>query len=206
MLEYDTTLHASLQASRRAEKDCRSRNDSLQLKLGSEVLSREELGRQLRGREGRARPTRHQNQRRSPRHGDVEPCPASWSCDGRANGDPWAGVVQPALSETVAATCITVIREVMDEAIRRGVPEEAARDSLLRHLFCIGMRREASVSPCNLPDSSTVEASPTRPLPSDRLDTGGAAGSFRIRANNAESQSRFIGGSTVVAKGADGSP
>jgi hypothetical protein len=33
----------------------------------------------------------------------------------------------PALPETVSATCITVIKEAMDEAIRRGVPADAAR-------------------------------------------------------------------------------
>lgn len=43
-------------------------------------------------------------------------------------------MLEPALSETVAATCITVIREAMDEAIRRGVPPEAARDFLLGHI------------------------------------------------------------------------
>jgi hypothetical protein len=43
-------------------------------------------------------------------------------------------MLEPALSETVAATCITVIREAMDEAIRRGVPREAARDFLLGHI------------------------------------------------------------------------
>lgn len=45
-------------------------------------------------------------------------------------------ILEPALSETVAATCITVIREAMDEAIARGVPAEAARDFLLGHIFC----------------------------------------------------------------------
>lgn len=43
-------------------------------------------------------------------------------------------ILEPALSETVAATCITIIREAMDEAVRRGVPEEAARDFLLGHI------------------------------------------------------------------------
>jgi hypothetical protein len=45
-------------------------------------------------------------------------------------------MLEPALSETVAATCITIIREAMEEAIYRGVPREAARDSLLGHVFC----------------------------------------------------------------------
>jgi hypothetical protein len=43
-------------------------------------------------------------------------------------------LLEPALSETVAATCITIIREAMDEVIRRGVPPEAARDFLLGHV------------------------------------------------------------------------
>lgn len=43
-------------------------------------------------------------------------------------------LLEPVLSETVAATCLTVIREALDETIRRGVPAEAARDFLLGHL------------------------------------------------------------------------
>jgi D-apionate oxidoisomerase len=43
-------------------------------------------------------------------------------------------MLEPALSETVALTCITMMREAMDEAIRRGVPAEAARDFLLGHI------------------------------------------------------------------------
>lgn len=43
-------------------------------------------------------------------------------------------MLEPALSETVCATCLSVIREAMDEAIRRGVPAEAARDFLLGHI------------------------------------------------------------------------
>lgn len=45
-------------------------------------------------------------------------------------------ILEPALAETLAATCITVVREGMDEAVRRGVPEAAARDFLLGHVFC----------------------------------------------------------------------
>lgn len=44
------------------------------------------------------------------------------------------GILEPVLSETVLGTCLTVIREAMDEAIRRGVPADAARDFLLGHL------------------------------------------------------------------------
>lgn len=43
-------------------------------------------------------------------------------------------LLEPVLSETIAATCLTVVREAMDEAIRRGVPEEAAREFLLGHI------------------------------------------------------------------------
>ena len=43
-------------------------------------------------------------------------------------------ILEPVLSETIGATCVTVIREGMDEAIRRGVPAEAARDFILGHL------------------------------------------------------------------------
>jgi hypothetical protein len=43
-------------------------------------------------------------------------------------------ILEPALTETVTATCLTVVREAMDEAIARGVPAEAARDFLLGHL------------------------------------------------------------------------
>jgi D-apionate oxidoisomerase len=38
------------------------------------------------------------------------------------------------LVETLASTCIYVIREGLSEVVRRGVPEEAARDFLLGHL------------------------------------------------------------------------
>jgi hypothetical protein len=43
-------------------------------------------------------------------------------------------ILEPAMAETVALTCMMVVREAMDEAIRRGVPEAAARDFLLGHL------------------------------------------------------------------------
>jgi len=43
-------------------------------------------------------------------------------------------ILEPVLSETVAATCLTIIREALDEAIRRGVPPQAARDFLMGHL------------------------------------------------------------------------
>lgn len=43
-------------------------------------------------------------------------------------------LLEPALVETLAATCVTVIREGMDQIIEMGVPEAAARDFLLGHL------------------------------------------------------------------------
>jgi hypothetical protein len=43
-------------------------------------------------------------------------------------------ILEPVLSETVTGTCLTIIREAMDEAVKRGVPEQAARDFVLGHL------------------------------------------------------------------------
>ncbi len=43
-------------------------------------------------------------------------------------------LLEPGLTETTMATCLTVIREAMDEVIRRGVPPDAARAFLLGHL------------------------------------------------------------------------
>ncbi len=43
-------------------------------------------------------------------------------------------ILEPALSETVTATCMTIIREAVDEAVKRGVPEEAAREFILGHI------------------------------------------------------------------------
>lgn len=43
-------------------------------------------------------------------------------------------ILEPALSETVVATCMTVIREAIDEAVRHGVPEQAATDFILGHI------------------------------------------------------------------------
>ncbi len=43
-------------------------------------------------------------------------------------------ILEPVLSETVLGTCLTVVGEAIDEAVRRGVPEAAARDFVLGHL------------------------------------------------------------------------
>jgi hypothetical protein len=44
------------------------------------------------------------------------------------------GLLEPALVETLASTCVYVIREGLNEVIQRGVPADAARDFLLGHL------------------------------------------------------------------------
>lgn len=43
-------------------------------------------------------------------------------------------ILEPALAETVGATLALAIREATDEAVRRGVPREAAMDFMLGHL------------------------------------------------------------------------
>lgn len=43
-------------------------------------------------------------------------------------------IMEPALSETIGATLALALRETTDEAVRRGVPAEAARDFMLGHL------------------------------------------------------------------------
>lgn len=44
------------------------------------------------------------------------------------------GLLEPALVETLASTCVYVIREGLNEVVKLGVPEEAARAFLLGHL------------------------------------------------------------------------
>ena len=43
-------------------------------------------------------------------------------------------ILEPALSETVAITMCIALREATDEAVRRGVPRQAAVDFMLGHL------------------------------------------------------------------------
>jgi len=43
-------------------------------------------------------------------------------------------ILEPALSETVGATLALALREATDEAVRRGVPEQAAHDFMMGHL------------------------------------------------------------------------
>lgn len=45
-----------------------------------------------------------------------------------------AFILEPVLAETTGATCIVVVKEAMDEAVRRGVPADAARAFILGHL------------------------------------------------------------------------
>ena len=46
-------------------------------------------------------------------------------------------ILEPAMAETVTLTLLYTIREAMDEAIRAGVPEAAARDFMLGHVNVI---------------------------------------------------------------------
>ena len=43
-------------------------------------------------------------------------------------------ILEPALSETIGATLSLAMRDAVDEAVRRGVPEQAATDFMLGHL------------------------------------------------------------------------
>jgi len=44
------------------------------------------------------------------------------------------GLLEPALVETLSATCLAIVKEGLDEIIKLGVPAEAAREFLLGHL------------------------------------------------------------------------
>jgi D-apionate oxidoisomerase len=47
-------------------------------------------------------------------------------------------LLEPGLSETLCASLLDVMREALDEVVRRGVPREAARDFLLGHMNVLG--------------------------------------------------------------------
>jgi D-apionate oxidoisomerase len=47
-------------------------------------------------------------------------------------------LLEPGLSETLCGSLLDVMREAMDEVVRRGVPAEAARDFLLGHMNVLG--------------------------------------------------------------------
>jgi pyrroline-5-carboxylate reductase len=46
-------------------------------------------------------------------------------------------ILEPALVETLGLTCVYVMKEAMDEAVRMGVPEEVAQDFLFSHVRCM---------------------------------------------------------------------
>lgn len=43
-------------------------------------------------------------------------------------------ILEPALSETVVLTCMVIMTEAIQEAVKRGVPPQAARDFVLGHM------------------------------------------------------------------------
>jgi len=43
-------------------------------------------------------------------------------------------MLEPAMAEVVGAACVMKLKEALDEAVRRGVPEEAARAFMLGHI------------------------------------------------------------------------
>jgi D-apionate oxidoisomerase len=47
-------------------------------------------------------------------------------------------LLEPGLSETLCGSLLDVMREALDEVVRRGVPREAARDFLLGHMNVLG--------------------------------------------------------------------
>lgn len=47
-------------------------------------------------------------------------------------------LLEPGLSETVCASLLVVMREAMDEVVKRGVPKACARDFLLGHMNILG--------------------------------------------------------------------
>ncbi|NIM04178.1 MAG: semialdehyde dehydrogenase, partial [Armatimonadetes bacterium] len=46
-------------------------------------------------------------------------------------------ILEPALVETLGLTCVYVMKEAMDEAVRMGVPKAVAQDFLFSHLRCM---------------------------------------------------------------------
>jgi hypothetical protein len=47
-------------------------------------------------------------------------------------------ILEPGLSETVCASLLVVMNQALEECVRRGVPEQAARDFLLGHMNVLG--------------------------------------------------------------------
>jgi len=46
-------------------------------------------------------------------------------------------ILEPALVETLGLTCVYIMKEAMDEAVRMGVPKAAAQDFLFGHVRCM---------------------------------------------------------------------
>jgi len=46
-------------------------------------------------------------------------------------------ILEPALVETLGLTCVYVMKEAMDEAVRMGIPEEVAQEFLFGHIRCV---------------------------------------------------------------------
>ncbi|RVU02917.1 semialdehyde dehydrogenase [Mucilaginibacter limnophilus] len=44
------------------------------------------------------------------------------------------GLLEPALSETFTACCLAIMKEGLDEVVKKGVPKDAARDFFLGHM------------------------------------------------------------------------
>ena len=72
-------------------------------------------------------------------------------------------VLEPALSETVAATMCLALREATDEAVRRGVPREAAFDFLLGHLN-IELAIMFDITPGRLSDGALQAIEEAKPV------------------------------------------
>ncbi|MBV9274844.1 MAG: semialdehyde dehydrogenase [Verrucomicrobia bacterium] len=43
-------------------------------------------------------------------------------------------ILEPAIVESTMLTCVTIMKQAMDEAVRHGIPEQAARDFCLGHI------------------------------------------------------------------------
>lgn len=43
-------------------------------------------------------------------------------------------MLEPSMAETTGATCATILKEALDEVVRRGVPYEAAKDFMMGHI------------------------------------------------------------------------
>lgn len=73
-------------------------------------------------------------------------------------------ILEPALSETIGATLALAMRQAVDEAVKRGVPEQAAMDFMLGHLnielaIAFGMFPEGKFS-----DGALLAIEKARPL------------------------------------------